>query len=467
MKTIYKNLFAAFILLFVPVMIFGQEFNSAYFTKGYSLRHQMNPAFDNDSTSYLALPAIGSTNVKTMGNFGCEDIFFDNPDYPSTSDKKKTTFMNPYITNPLAGFKDMNRFSAYVNMNIFSYGFKGFKGYNTIEMNVRANMDGKIPYELFDFAANTGNKSYDIGDISLRAQSYAEIALGHSHQINKNLRIGAKLKALIGITNAAVDLKNMRADLSGADQWTVSGTADAHVSMKGFSFKSETKEYKNQYAGHDTYQHVSDVDVDKPGVGGFGMAVDLGAVYKINDDFTVSAALLDLGFISWSNDVYATNGSTSFTFSGFHDTGVNTNDNTVDNQADDYSDQLSDFANLKDKGDQGSRTTNLDAKLNLGVEYTLPVYRKIKFGFLESTRFGKFSWTEGRLSANYEPLKWLDGGVNLAVNTFTTSVGWILNIHPHGVNIFVGMDHIVGKMSKEYIPLSSNASLSAGISITF
>ena len=90
------------------------------------------------------------------------------------------------------------------------------------------------------------------------------------------------------------------------------------------------------------------------------------------------------------------------------------------------------------------------------------------FGLLSSTRIkGAYSWTEGRLSANWKPLKWLDGGVNFAVNSFTASMGYVLNIHPKGYNFFIGMDHILGKMSKEFIPLSSNASVNLGFNVTF
>ena len=71
------------------------------------------------------------------------------------------------------------------------------------------------------------------------------------------------------------------------------------------------------------------------------------------------------------------------------------------------------------------------------------------------------------LSANWAPLKWLDGGVNFAVNSFTASMGWVLNIHPKGYNLFIGMDHLLGKMSKECIPLSSNASVAVGMNITW
>ena len=45
--------------------------------------------------------------------------------------------------------------------------------------------------------------------------------------------------------------------------------------------------------------------------------------------------------------------------------------------------------------------------------------------------------------------------------------GWVLNIHPKGYNFFIGMDHVLGKTSKEGIPLSSNASLALGMSIAW
>jgi len=124
--------------------------------------------------------------------------------------------------------------------------------------------------------------------------------------------------------------------------------------------------------------------------------------------------------------------------------------------------------NVQDQGDQSKRTTGIGATLNAGVEYTLPVYNRLSVGLLSSTRFyGDFSWTEARLSANWRPLKWLDGGASFAINSFTASMGWVLNIHPKGFNFFVGMDHILGKTSKEFIPLSSNASIALGMNITW
>ena len=449
----------------------AQALQSAYFTDDYKFRHSMNPAFGNEQ-NYFSIPALGNINVNLRGNFGYQDVVFDNPMYPHGSDKRLTTFMNPYISagEALDGFSSgRNRLVGNVGITILSAGFKAFGGYNTIELSSRTSFGMSLPYELFEFAKNTGNKTYDMGDISMGAMSYVELGLGHSRQINDRLRVGGKFKLLFGLGRADVKLEDMTADLSAADKWVVSGKATADVSVKGFKFESEMEDYNVESNGQ--YEQVSDFDVDGFGLGGFGIAFDLGAEYKIDEDWTVSAALLDLGFISWKENARAESSGQPFVFDGFHDVAVNSdsqNGTVLEDQADQLGDDLLDFAHLEDKGETGGRTTGIGATLNLAAQYNLPVYRPITFGFLSSTRInGPYTWTEGRLSANYEPLKWLNGGVNLSVNSFTTSFGWVLNIHPKGYNFFIGMDHILGKQSKEGIPLSSNASLSLGMSVTW
>lgn len=469
MKAILNKYIVAAAMMTAAGPAVAQSLNSAYFTDQYIFRHEMNPAFDADQ-NYVSIPALGNVNISLHGNFGYGDVVMDNPLYPDRSGKKMTTFMNPYISDSKAldGFsKGNNRIVGDVNLTLLSAGFKAFGGYNTIELNSRTNFGTALPYELFEFARNLGNNTYDIGDINAHAQSYAELAFGHSRNINDKLRVGAKLKFLFGVARADFQFKNVRADLSADNKWTVSGDALAQVSMKGFTYQSEQDEYKAEGAG--TYDKITDVDVDGAGVSGFGMAVDLGAVYKIDDSWTLSASLLDLGFLSWSNDLQATNHSKSFEFDGFHDVSVkDDHGSTIDDQSDKYGDQITDFINLKDDGNQGGRTTGIGATFNAGCEYTLPTYNKLSFGLLSTTRInGSYSWTEGRLSANWKPLNWLDGGMSFAVNSFTASMGWTLNIHPKGYNFHIGMDHILGKTSKEFIPLSSNASLTLGMSITW
>jgi hypothetical protein len=458
-----KLIFVATFMLSV-VTAMGQSLNSAYFTDGYKFRHTMNPAFGNDQ-SYVSIPALGNINIRTQGNFGYDAIIKKNPN--PYGDKTMTTFMNPYIdvNTALEGFVNgNNRIVGNVGVTILSAGFKAWGGYNTIEINSKTSFGVSLPYELFEFAKNTGNKNYNIGEINAGAISYAEIAFGHSRQLSDNLRAGAKLKVLLGVGRADVKMENVQAQLDNANQWLITANAQADVSMKGFTYKQETKEYKQKPG---SYKYVNDVDVDGAGVGGFGLGVDLGASYKLNDDWSFSAALLDLGFISWSNDIQARNINKQFTFDGFHDVDI-ARHGGVSEASDTYADQLAEFAHLQDQGDQGGRTTGIGTTLNVGAEYTLPMYRKLSFGLLSNTRLqGEYSWTEARLSANWTPLAWLDGGLSMGVGSFGASAGWLVNIHPKGFNFFVGADHILGKQSKEGIPLSSKASINLGMNITW
>ncbi len=475
MKSIYNKVYAIAAMVLASGGAMAQGLNSAYYTNDYKYRHTMNPAFGNEQ-NYVSLPSLGNLNVGLHGNFGYEDLIMNNPQYGISSDKRMTTFMHPDIStsDALKGLNSgNNRIVGDIGVTILSAGFKAFGGYNTIELNSKTSFGMSLPYELFAFAKNIGNNTYNIGDISLKAQSYTELAFGHSRQIDDRLRVGAKVKLLFGIGRGDVEFKDIKADLSAEDKWSMSGEAKANVSLAGFSYKIEEKEYYNEDWG--TYETVNDIDIDQVGLGGFGMALDLGGVYKIDDDWTVNAAILDLGFINWKNNVQASNRDKSFEFNGFHDMTVEgknnkteSGGNTFDDEADSYGDQIADFANLTDDGDLGSRTTGIGATINVGCEYNLPVYRPITFGLLSSTRInGPYSWTEGRLSANWTPLSWLDGGVSFAVNSFTTSMGWVLNIHPKGFNFFIGMDHLLGKLSKECVPLSSNASINVGMNITW
>ena len=370
----------------------------------------------------------------------------------------------------MSGFKDDIKTVGNLKLTIVSVGFKGFAGYNTIEINNRTMFGLSLPKSFMEFAKGLDNKDYRFDAIGAKAYSYTEIALGHSHDINEKLRVGAKLKVLLGAGYANLDVENMHANLVG-DTWQLEGKANAEVNMKGFAFKHETKEYKSKPG---TYQKVKDIDMDDYSpVGGFGLGADLGAVYKITDDLTVSAAITDLGFISWSETATATTPGGKFTFDGFHDLSVKDDNapagSTFEEQRDRYSDQLLDFLNLEAHDGQSGKTRTIAATASLGAEYRLPMYNKLSAGLLLQRHFnGKnFSWNEVRLSANWTPLSWLDGGINLATNSFSTGFGWVLNIHPKAINFFVGMDHLISKVNDDMIPMSSNANIVLGLNVAW
>ena len=222
--------------------------------------------------------------------------------------------------------------------------------------------------------------------------------------------------------------------------------------------------------GQISYDDI-DFDTDNLGPTGFGMAIDLGATYKLNDEWTFSASLLDLGFISWKNTTKGTM-SKDFTFNGFSDISVKDdgtdNNKKLDTQVDELVDDLADLAKFDKAGEGLKRTTALAATLHLGAQYTLPAYDRLSFGFLSTTRMqGKHSWTEARVSANVAPLSWFEASVNYALSNFGSDAGIMLNFHPRGFNFFIGADVPMCKYEPAYYAPISRAAVNINMGINF
>lgn len=434
----------------------AQNLNSAYFTDGYLYGYQLNPAFGNEK-NFVAIPAIGNMNFGVSGTLHLKNVLYN-------VNGKTTTFLNPAVdaNQFLNDLGTSNRIGTDIRLNILSAGFKAWGGYNTISLGVRANVNAKLPRELFKMLKQgVENETYDISDVRANATAWAEIGLGHSRKINDRIRVGGTLKFLLGGAN--IDAKFDRAELQLTDNsWKAVTDANLRASVKGLTYKQDV----NDRTGH---KYVSDLDVDGTGLNGFGMAVDLGATYKINKDWTVSAALLDLGFISWNNNMLAsTNGEQKFDSDLYTFNVDGDAPNSFSDEFDKMKDDLSALYELNDMGDQGGRTTMLGATLNVAAEYVFPCYRKLSFGALSSTRIqGDFSWTDFRISANVAPVKVFSAGVNMGVGTFGCSFGWILNLHCPGYNLFLASDHTPGKLAKQGAPLSSNANISFGMNVQF
>ena len=448
MKRNIKSLIAVAAMVLPFISATAQHTYSGYFTDGYSFRHQMNPAFGNDK-GYVSV--LANMHMAFKGDIGLGDVLYN-------VNGKTTTFMNPNISasEVMNNIKDQNKFGMDMKLQLFSLGFKAFNGYNTIGLNVRTNLGFMLPGEIFRLAKEgVSNQSYKIEDMRMHADAFAELALGHSRQLNENLRVGATMKFLLGGANIDAHFKQVQLSL-GEDKWTATSEAEIQSSMKGMTYETKT----NENTGH---KHVNGMDVDSPEISGFGIALDLGAAYQMKD-WTFSAALLDLGFINWSNNLVAsTNGVKTFDTDRYIFNLDDKQPNNFDDEMDRMANDLSALYELENNGDMGSRSKTLAATLNLGAEYTLPTYRKLSFGALNTTRFqGDFTWTEFRLSANWTPAKFFSLGLNGVTGTYGTGLGGIIKIG----GFFLAADRMMS-ISKQGVPVDANASFHLGTHIVF
>lgn len=456
MKTIYKYAAALTIGAIAAMSATAQNTYSGYFLDNYTYRSQMNPAFGSDR-NYISFPGLGNVNVAMRGDLSLDAVLYN-------IDGQTVLFTNPNISaeEVMSNINDNNRLQSNIKLNLISAGFKAFGGFNTISINAQTNIGLKIPGTLFSLAKEgLTNKTYNIDNMQAHADVYAELALGHSRQINKNLRIGATIKMLIGGGN--VDAYFNEASLNlGKNAWTATTNADIYSSVKGLAYETDI----NSETGH---EYVSGADLDDfSAPTGYGVAFDLGAEYKYRD-FTFSAAVLDLGFISWGNTMHAsTNGTKTVNTDAFTFNVDDDADNSFENELDNLTNDLSKLYELEDNGNIGNRSRMLATTVNAGVEYKLPMYRKLSFGLLNTTRInGDYTWTQFRLGANWAPSKCFSAAANAGLGTFGWSFGWVANVKVTGFNLFVGMDHTPTKLAKQGVPLNSNMAVNFGLNFAF
>lgn len=449
----------------IVCLAFGQNLNSAYFLDGYAYGHEMNPAKDYDRKAYFSFPLLGNLNISTRGNVALTDVLYKNPNGSGL-----VTALHPSISvkDALSNFHSKNKVLGDLRYDIIGVGFHTKKAYHTITIGMRSNFGVSIPYELLEVAKQIENHDYDFSNMGATATSWAEATYGYSRNINEAIRVGGKFKFLVGAGYARLKMNNVTLNLENPNEWTATADASAEVGVKSFTWgKLEKKEYKSKEGTYDQIK-FDNIDVDSPGVNGFGAAIDLGAEWDLEkqgwvDGLKVGAALLDFGFIKWNNVALANNNGEPF---AYHFTDLRVKDSegqSLGDQIDNISDRLSDLISLQDGGTT-SRAKMLAATLNLSAEYKMPFYRQLKVGLLSTTRIqGKYSWNEERLAVAISPLKWLEASGNVSFGTTGVGLGWVINIHPRGFNFFAGMDYSAYRMTKQYVPKSSNSNLCLGI----
>lgn len=443
-----------------PLAAFAQNTYSGYFLDNYDYRYEMNPAFGNEK-NFVSFPILGNLNTRVSGTLHLNSVLYN-------IDGQTSLFTNPAISasEAMSKFKNNNRLETNFKIPIMSAGFKAFGGYNTVSINANADIGVAIPKSLFSLIKEgVSNRTYDITDVRAHAIGYGEIAFGHSHDIKQvpGLRVGGTLKFLVGVANVDAKFNNAKLTL-GENDWNAVTNADIKANIGGW-------QYETKYDENSGREYVSGVNFDGDGsIGpnGFGIAFDLGAEYEWND-FKFSVAALDLGFINFSKTQLAsTEGDRTFNTDAYI---FNANGDAANSFKEEWKrmrNGLTDLYQLSNLGESGSNCQSLAATLNFGIDYTLPYYRNLHFGLVNSTRInGPYTWTQFRLSANVAPVKVFSADVNVATGTFGWSFGWMLNVHTTGFNFFAGMDHTVGKLAKQFVPLSSNAQFAMGINFPF
>ena len=475
-----------FIMLVCTLSANAQFLRTSYSMEGTHYRQQLNPAL-TPTKGYFNLPVIGAVNATvgstSLGYQDIIDIIDDGDDFYTKPD-----FMNR--------LKDNNKLNVNFSTEILSAGWYKGKNFWSFNIGLRTDIGANLTKNMFTFLnemetveENWRNSNYDISGQQLNINAYTEIGLGLSRQINSRLTVGARVKALLGIGNMELKLNRvaMSANLPSdqqINQWSSESYWNSMTPSQAAQAAQELKDKFNNYHANLTVgaelkssfkglelqeeegkDYVTDFDFDsgKLGIAGYGFGIDLGASYKILDNLTVSASVLDLGFISWSKsstkiasanpDPIDIKGSTYANMVDPNNPNTVMNAvNQLQNDAQGYMDRVTngdvldyDMLQLEVSDAKESRKSRLASTLVLGAEYGF-FNNKLAVGVLSTTRFVQpDALTELTFSANYRPKSWFNVALSYsAIQSAGKSFGLGLKLGP----LFVGTDYMfLGKNS--------------------
>ncbi|MDX2071516.1 MAG: DUF5723 family protein [Haliscomenobacter sp.] len=216
--------------------------------------------------------------------------------------------------NPYKKFLDdldqQNYAQMDVSVNLLDLGFRiGSRNYINVFANETMNALMQYPRPLAEMLFNVGNskivnRTYNIQDFQYNVLQYRSIGIGYTRQINKKLSIGFRAKSLMGISQIQTSNDSMR---------FVSDADDRFFGVLGnLSFMSSGVQNLKPYygiLGNLNFGSLATQALQRnpsnylQNTGNNGFAFDLGLQLNVNKELDLYASLLNVGSITWKNDV--------------------------------------------------------------------------------------------------------------------------------------------------------------------
>jgi len=412
----------------------AQDFRTGYFLGGYQYAYRMNPAFASEHNFFSI--GLGQFGANIQSDFGFSDFVKKN------AEGQYVLALNKDISSAdfLSGFnKDaLNKFEFSSNVNLISRGHwnKEKVSFSTFDVTVKTANRLDLPYDMFRFlkdGASDGD-TFDFSGTGLSSRNYLELAYGTSKIIKNVFSYGIRLKALVGLANASMTMDNLNVAVTGTN-WNI-------VSKGSLAGSVPFAEFNNDADGYiDLTNPVFNAQKLTKNIG-LGGAFDAGVSINFLPWLTVSAAILDFGYVNWANEIIGNSDyAQSVTISA---------DSADGDQLDNFVKTLPDLFKFKAVEPEtpaktlGAKWEQIPYRVNGGVELRVPFYQRLSVGALYTFYGGKFAFNANDilLSANWTPLNFLSASVSTRIGDSFKVFGAAINLHPSLFNLFVGIDAV-------------------------
>lgn len=428
----------------------AQTEGTLYFMNSLPQVVEANPAIVPRYKTAIGLPGISSFGGVYANNGFTADQFITEVNGASAIDLTGWTqnlAEKNYVN--VSGFADVFRVGLRINP----------KWYLMASSTVKQHSSTMIPKGLASVlvdGTSTLVNTYSNTSPQAEMLAYLQTALGASYQVNDRFTVGGRIKYLNGLANVTTERSSMIVEVD--NNYTMRLTGDVLVNTSGVSTTNTGGSYQlGENLGNN-----------------YGWGMDLGVNYKFMDKLQISAAINDVGFISWANNTRSYSldpAKAQYQFSGFD---VN---QLLDNNSG-YLRQQLDSLEAKfemTEGATGSYTTSLPSRYYLAAQYELASKFWVGTLFFGESFRDRFS---GGMTAslNKDFGNWLSASFTYTVsNRSYNNIGAGLSFNLSPVQFYILGDNLLmapatlvaGESFNDYLNNSQLLTVRAGLNLVF
>ena len=366
-----------FILSFLSILISSSGFSqriTSYWMKNLPQGNYLNPAKESGCKIFIDIPVLPNFDINlTHSGFTINDAIKQHPFYLDS-------FMID-LDGIEKALKTGNNINAETEISILNFGL-ALKNDLNISFGVNYKLSEYFEYPKALIELRRGNYRENETPLAFNFRQnlnlYREIYIGASKNFNNTLYLGAKLKYLSGYANIKTNKMDLEwyTSIKPEDMydWTFNSDFDINAaSIIPFNFTDS--------AGQINGFEIDSTLINDPSSGlssilfpkNTGLGIDLGIEYILDNRLTLSASLIDFGFISWKTSPKTMKQDTTFKFSGIDIAKYigNLND-TTNNNSDIGQRIISDMADtlknvFKPTIEETAYRTSLNSKIYLGA----------------------------------------------------------------------------------------------------
>ena len=283
-----RRYYVTVVLALFAATLTAQEVSPVDFMRYNPYQMNANPATDLPYQSVMSI-LIGNIGLDMQNTtLRYDNLFeFDAQGRPAMVNLRQ--FADSMEEENFMGFNaNWDLFTLYKRLN---------KGMLTINYGIQAQGDARYNDGLFKLlgygnGAFVGEDNPAMVDLKLNAMAYQELAVGYQYNLTEQLSVGGRAKLLFGLFDVKTEAFNA-AIYTDPDSYAlrIQESVAMRLAMPNVVYADGSGHLKTdgRFGLGELFRNP-------------GLALDLGAEYRINPQFSLVAAVHDLGFIHWGKN---------------------------------------------------------------------------------------------------------------------------------------------------------------------